>query len=151
MVLVVLQNCLEVIKQDSALAIFSQIYVRTHTPQRTGIFLRDIPLNKCLSSHLHVKWETYALGKKTLVSDDENERFFIVWKEHNHNRQHFRTRSLHIYGALSRNEKSAQDESAMFLRSKKWHLCCSCCVCTHFVPRQRCSQTPAGRPPFAFS
>lgn len=62
MVLVVLQNCLEVIKQDSALAIFSQIYVRTHSLE-TGIFLRDIPLNKCSSSHLHVKWETYALGK----------------------------------------------------------------------------------------
>lgn len=55
------------------------------------------------------------------MSDDESERFFIVWREHNHTGS-ISARSLHMYGVLWRTEKSAQDESEMFLRSKKLHL-----------------------------
>lgn len=85
------------------------------------------------------------------MSDDESECFFIVWKEHNHTGS-ISVHSLHMYGALSRNEKSTQDESVIFLALKEMAFMLELlCLYTVFMPHQRCSQTPAGRPLFAFS
>lgn len=107
MVLVVLQNCLEVIKQDSAPAIFPQIYVRTQRSPETGISPRDITLNKCSTSRLHV-WMGDARIKKKPSWVMVSAKAFLLFGRNTITQAYVYVRRLHMWSVLLRNEKSSK-------------------------------------------